>query len=110
MKITKWLKWKVGAVFTLSIALIFQIVKTNPQFALHTAEAASGKDKLSNVIQPSDDPIIEEWNRNQEEPVEQRNPHFGRNRGGRNQEDGSDRSNLSPYSQEGGSDTHTGQS
>ena len=39
------LKWQVGAVLTLSIALFFQIVKTNPQFELHTANAASGKDQ-----------------------------------------------------------------
>ena len=68
MKITKWLKWQVGAALTLSIALFFQIVKTNPQFELHTASAPPGKDQPGNAIQPSDDPVIEEWNRNQDEP------------------------------------------
>lgn len=110
MKITKWLKWQVSAVLTLSIALIFQIVKTDPQFELHTASAASGKDKSVNVIQPSDDPVIEEWNQNQGDSSQQQSPRFNRNRGGRDQGSSSGRSNLRLHSQENGSDSQTGQS
>jgi hypothetical protein len=110
MKITKWVKWQVGAVLTLSIALFFQIVKTNPQFELHTANAASGKDQPSNAIQPSDDPVIEEWNLNQDESSQQQSPRFSSNRGGRDQEGSSGRSNLRLHSQDNGSDTQTGQS
>ncbi|MFC5652248.1 hypothetical protein ACFPYJ_24665 [Paenibacillus solisilvae] len=112
MRVTKWLKWKIGGILTLSIALIFQIVKTNPQFVLHTADAASSKNKLSDLIEPTDDPVIEEWNYSQDSTSAQQGPRFGRgrDRGSRGQEGSSGRSNLSLHADEGGSDTRTGQS
>jgi hypothetical protein len=80
------------------------------QLELHTANAASGKDQPSNAIQPSDDPVIEEWNLNQDESSQQQSPRFSSNRGGRDQEGSSGRSNLRLHSQDNGSDTQTGQS
>jgi hypothetical protein len=57
----KWLKWKIGAVASLGVALLFHEVRASPQFAEAAAKSGgdSGGDKLATATAPGTDPFAE---------------------------------------------------
>ncbi|BBH23725.1 hypothetical protein Back11_50700 [Paenibacillus baekrokdamisoli] len=111
MKASKWLKWKIGVVSTFSIALIFQFVKTSPQFELQLAKASPATTSNQASVQSNEDPVIQEWFDNQEDSTPSREQHH---RGGRStnrqSQQGSNGDSSSDQTDANRYDTRTSQS
>lgn len=60
MKTTKWLKWKIGGICALTLAVVFQTVRSSPQFELQRASAAAPSNNIMDNHQ-QDDPVLNEW-------------------------------------------------
>jgi hypothetical protein len=103
MKASKWLKWKIGAVCTLGIAIIFQVVRADPQFAVNKAAAAPDQPGTIQSDQ-QDDQVMEDLFNSGTESDSGGAAGFAHHRGGRFHGQGSNGSTGPSY------DTQTGRS
>ncbi|QHW32429.1 hypothetical protein GZH47_17510 [Paenibacillus rhizovicinus] len=63
MKAAKWLKWKIGTVCAILLVLIFQLVKSSPQFQLQIDDQAASKASPGSIDlrADDDDSVMREW-------------------------------------------------
>lgn len=63
MKAVKWLKWKIGAACTVLLILVFQLVRSSPQFQIQVDQQSASKTALdpSDLRQGDDDDVMREW-------------------------------------------------
>ncbi|RAP74128.1 hypothetical protein [Paenibacillus montanisoli] len=64
MHAAKWLKWKIGAVCAALLVVVFQLVKSSPQFELQLDRVAAAKNTPEDTPafqQGQDDSVMQEW-------------------------------------------------
>ncbi|MBO7748840.1 hypothetical protein I8J29_32180 [Paenibacillus sp. MWE-103] len=120
MKAAKWLKWKIGAACAVLLVLVFQFVRSGPQFqqALDRQAAAKGAGPDDLQAQADDgDAVMREWQGQAETPSGdgawqdqgRGGRRFGRH-GGQESRDGSGAMDARPPQSGDGSDTRTSRS
>jgi hypothetical protein len=61
MKHSKWLKWKIGAMGTLGLALLFHGVKANPAFDKAVANASASSNNTLSVSTQAQDSVMDDF-------------------------------------------------
>ncbi|TBL73979.1 hypothetical protein [Paenibacillus thalictri] len=63
MKTSKWLKWQIGAVGAVGLAVLLQQVKDSPAFAMAYADATASAKHTTSAQASAKDPVMDEWHK-----------------------------------------------